>query len=317
VGTLRLTFLALAAACFCSAQTINLQARNVRMRLPHGVLLEIGSLRGKLERTEAATPVTFDDLNSFAFEIQTGSIAISSASLAELLNSYVFAYPGSPLTKIGVEYDAARNRIKLKGTMHKGVELPFEIEGPISVTADGNLGLHADKIKSGPIPFKGLLHLFGEDLSKLVNGNEARGVRIDGDDITLYPGRMVPPPQFKGRLVRAYMRDDRLFEIFDSGQNPAPLNPPVKAKAYIYHRGGVLRFGKLTMDDADLELVRDPPGASFEFFPADYKRQLVAGYSKYTADFGLVVHMPDYSKTRPTSPAPAKAPRGSVRPGGR
>jgi hypothetical protein len=309
VGTLWLASLTIGAAFCCAAQTIELQARNVNMRLPHNVLLEIGSARGTLQRTAAATPVTFDDLNSFSFDITTGTIAISSDSLGELLNSYVFAYPGAPLTKMSVRFDAARNRIDLKGTMHKGVQLPFEIEGAISVTADGNIGLHADKIKSALIPFKGLL----------VNANEARGLRMDGDDITLYPGRMVPPPHFKGRVIRAYVRGDRLVQVFDSGEKPAPLDPPIKASAYIYHRGGVLRFGKLTMDDVDLELVRDTPAATFEFCPFDYKRQLVAGYSKYTPSMGLVAHLPDYSRTTSpvTSRGRAKTPRDGVRPAAR
>lgn len=103
------------------------------------------------------------------------------------MNSYIFAYPGSPLKNISVSFDATGNRIRLKGSMHKVVELPFEIESSLSMTADGNLALHANKIKSAHLPFKGLLHLFGEDLSKLVNVNEARGVRIEGDDIILHP----------------------------------------------------------------------------------------------------------------------------------
>ena len=168
VNTIRLVALALAPACFCQAQSVEVQARNVNLRLQHDVLLEISSLRGKLERTDPAVLVTFDNLNSFFIDVQVGTIAISAANLAQLLNSYVFAYPGSPLKDIGVVYDTARNRIKLKGTMHKGVDLPFEIEGTISVTAEGNIGVHADKIKSAHIPFKGLLHLFGEDLSKQI-----------------------------------------------------------------------------------------------------------------------------------------------------
>ena len=65
--------------------------------------------------------------------------------------------------------------------------LPFEIEGSLSVTDDGNIRVHADKIKSAHIPVKGLLHLLGEDLSKLVNQNAGRGMQIVGDDIILTP----------------------------------------------------------------------------------------------------------------------------------
>jgi len=71
------------------------------------------------------------------------------------------------------------------------------------------------------------------------------------------------------------------------------LVPPYKAQNYIYHQGGVLRFGKLTMTDADLEIVDQSPRTPFEFSLPDYNRQLVAGYSKNTPARGLIVFMPD------------------------
>ncbi len=314
MNTLRWIALVPIAALSGQAQGVEVQARNINLRLQHDVVLQVAALRGQLKKTGEAKPVTFDDLDSFSIQIQTGSISISSGDLARLLNSSVFAYPDAPLKNIRVSYDAARNRINLKGTMRKGVDLPFEIEGSISVTADGNLGLHADKIKSAHIPFQGLLHLFGEDLSKVVNVNEARGIRIEGDDIVLYPGRMVPPPHFEGRLTRAFVKGDRLVQVFDSVEKPTALEPPVKARAYLYHRGGVLRFGKLTMDDADLEIVGQSPAAEFEFCAFDYKRQLVAGYSKYTPALGLIEYMPDYSRARASAPGRAAKPRDGVRP---
>jgi len=317
MNTLRWIALVITAVSSCQAQDVEVQARNINLRLPHDVVLQVAALRGQLKKTSEANPVTFDDLDSFSIRVQTGIVSISSGDLARLLNSSVFAYPDAPLKNIGVTYDAERNRINLKGTMHKGVDLPFEIEGSISVTADGNLGLHADKIRSAHIPFKGLLHLFGEDLSKLVNVNQARGIRIEGDDIFLNPGRMVPPPHFEGRLIRASVKGDRLVQVFDSGEKPKALDPPVKARAYLYHRGGVLRFGKLTMEDADLEILGQSPAAQFEFCAFDYKRQLVAGYSKYTPALGLVEYMPDYSRVRATSPGRAAKPRDGVHSAGK
>jgi hypothetical protein len=46
------------------------------------------------------------------------------------------------------------------------------------------------------------------------------------------------------------------------------------SKAYIYHRGGVLRFGRLTMTDADLEIAGDRSGP-FNFFQREYKNSLL------------------------------------------
>ena len=70
------------------------------------------------------------------------------------------------------------------------------------------------------------------------------------------------------------------------------------------YRGGSLRFGKLTMNNVDLQLIDADPKDPFEFFPDHYNEQLVAGYSKTTAYGGLRVYMPDYGKVS-KHPSPA------------
>jgi hypothetical protein len=278
---------------------VEIQMRNVNMRMQGGVVLQIRSVRGRLEPT-GPNPVTLDDSNSYILDIDSAVMAISTASLGELLNSYVFAYSGAPLKKLSVT--AKGDRLEQKGTMHKGVDLPFEMEGPVSATPDGNIRLHADKIKSEHVPFKGLLHLFGEDLSKLVNVNEARGVRIEGDDIFLFPSRMMPPPHIRGRVIAVRVEGDNIVQVFGGGRSAAPLQLPAPAANYIYHRGGLLRFGKLTMTDADLEIIDADPRTPFDFSLSQYNRQLVAGYSKNTPSQGLIVHMPDFSQLGKAAP---------------
>jgi hypothetical protein len=68
----------------------------------------------------------------------------------------------------------------------------------------------------------------------------------------------------------------------------------------MFYRGGVLRFGKLTMTDADLMIVDADPHDPFEFFLDQYNRQLVAGYEQNAPDHGLIMHMPDYRRVGET-----------------
>src|SRR5207302_8310438 len=103
-----------------------------------------------------------------------------------------------------------------------------------------------------------------------------------------------PAPHMDGRVTRVAIENGKIVEVFDSGRRPPALRPSFRSAAYIYDRGGVLRFGKLTMNDADLEIVGDRPGV-FQFFQREYEKQLVAGYSKNTPANGLVAHMVDYS----------------------
>lgn len=272
---------------------VEIQMRAVNFRLAKDISLEVHSLRGRLRSTKPAEPVNFDDAASFVVLIDSAEVAMPAQSLAALLNSYVLAYPGAPIKNMEV---AIKNgRVLEKGTMHKGVDLPFEIEGSLSPTPDGNIRMHADKIKSAHVPVKGLLHLFGQDLSKLVNQNAGRGMTIVGDDIILDLRAFTPPPHMQGRVSRVTVADGKIVEYFQSARHPQALEPPLRSQAYIYHRGGALRFGKLTMIDADLEIVGDRPGL-FDFFQREYLKQLVAGYSKTTPSNGLIAHMVDYSR---------------------
>ena len=50
------------------------------------------------------------------------------------------------------------------------------------------------------------------------------------------------------------------------------------------------------MMDADLQLIDAEPRDPFDFFPAHYDAQLVAGYSRNTPGKGLQVFMPDYAR---------------------
>jgi hypothetical protein len=271
---------------------VGIQITNVNLLLTRDIVLGVHTLRGQLQRTKRDIPVTFDDSNSFIVDVDSAEIHITGSSLAALMNEYVFGYKGAPIKNVGVTFEGGR--LIQTGTMHKGVDLPFKIEASLSVTDDGNVRVHAEKIKAEHLSVKGLLHFFGEDLEKLIHENPGRGVHAEGDDLILAPAALTPPPHIYGRVVRVSVVGDAIVLLFDSGRHGPLLTPPFRTAAYIYHRGGILRFGKLTMNDADLEIVGDRPG-TFNFFQHEYKKQLVAGYSKNTAANGLVAHMVDYS----------------------
>ena len=49
------------------------------------------------------------------------------------------------------------------------------------------------------------------------------------------------------------------------------------------------------MSDTDLKLIDMDPRDPFDFSPAHYNDQLVAGYSKNTPDHALRTYMPDFN----------------------
>lgn len=68
------------------------------------------------------------------------------------------------------------------------------------------------------------------------------------------------------------------------------------------------------MSDADLQLIDADPRDPFEFDPARYNLQLVAGYSKNTPQKGLKTFMPDIDDLRGGKSPPARTSRDGARP---
>ena len=56
---------------------------------------------------------------------------------------YVFAYSGAPLKDIVITMNGSR--VKQRGVMHKGIDVPFEIDGTLDVTAGVRIPGHVNR----------------------------------------------------------------------------------------------------------------------------------------------------------------------------
>jgi hypothetical protein len=268
------------------------QMRNVDFHVDSSIVLAIRYVRGELRRSSPDHPAFLDDKHSFTLGIDSARIGITPASLGDLLNRYAFAYPGSPLRKLTITIE--HGRLKQQGLL-RGV--PFTVLGDLTLTPDGQLRLHPSSVKVAGANVGGLMKLFGLHLQQLVDTRQARGVRLERDDFILSPAELLPPPKIEGRLAKVEVTDSEIVQIFRPlpGHEIEPMTPPMaRAANYMFFRTGVLRFGKLTMDDTDLLIVDADPGNALDFFLDHYNAQLVAGSSRNTADHGLIVTMPDY-----------------------
>jgi len=276
------------------------QMRNVDFHIDDTAILRIKSLRGAIAAKDKKRPPAFDDKHSFMLRIDTGTVGISTASLGDIMNNYVFAYPHAPIRKIVIS--AEGDKIKLKGSVHKLVDIHIEISGSLNPTPEGKIRLHPSSIKADGVPVKRLMHVFGVDLAKLVKPGQARGVEINDDDLIIDPNLIIPAPEIQGRLTAVHIEGDEIVQQYGGdgkGRAIRRLFPyDSKALNYMYFSGGTIRFGKLTMTNADMQIVDAHPKDPFDFSIDHYNRQLVAGYSKNTPRYGLVVFMPDYYQVR-------------------
>jgi hypothetical protein len=277
-----------------TAAHVSVDFQNVDFRVAPGVVMQVSRLQGALLATRRGSPPSFDDLGSYALQIEAGEIAMTPASLTALLNTRVFAYRGAPISNLEITIEDGR--LKQKGTLHKGLDVPFTIIAEVSATRDGRIRLHPQSVKTIGIPAGGLMKLFGLELDDLIASNQARGFEIVGDDFLLTPDRLLSQPRVTGHLTAIRVEANRIVEIF--GSRRAAGGDGV-AKNYMYYKGGDLRFGKLTMHDTDLRLVDADPRDPFDFAPAQYATQLAAGYSKSLVNGGLRTFIPDLGEPMP------------------
>lgn len=274
---------------------VDVQMRNVVYHFTPSVTAHIETLNGEIVPVGNNEFPVFDDKDSFRIQIRAAEIAISTESLANDLNSYVFARPSAPLKGISIRVQSGR--LIVKGKLHGRGDIPFEMEGVLSPTADGNIRLHGQKISVLHLPVKGLMDLFGIHVADLIKNGKVPGVSAQADDLILEPSLILPAPHIEGRVTAIRLADDNIVQTFSSGETQSvPKYLPIPN--YMSYRGNRLRFGKLTMDHSDLVLIDMDPADPFDFYLDHYKDQLATGYAKITRDFGLRVYMKDFNKLR-------------------
>lgn len=268
--------------------------RNVRFYVAPDVVLHIRRLDGSMQSRDGG-PVVFDDKRSFVLRIDTAEVGLTGKDLGALMNGYVFKYRGSPLSHLSVT--TSGSELVQKGRLRKGVEIPFEIHARVSVTPEGLIRLHPTKTLIFGVDGDALMRALGLSLEKMMNLRGSHGASVKGNDILLRADSLLPPPAIEGRVVAVRVEGEQLVQTFGPAAGataPTPLVPPDgAARAFMYYRGGSLRFGKLTMLDAEMQIVGMARDTTFGFDLDRYTAQLVAGYSRTLSDQGLEVFMRD------------------------
>jgi hypothetical protein len=270
--------------------------RHVALHVADGVVLDVTSLDGELVSRKAGQPPVFDDAGSYVMRLRTADATMDAESLTTLVRQRTSSGGDERLRDLQLAIEDGA--LKISGKLHKGVWVPFTLAADVSASNDGRIRLHARKLKTGGVPVKGLLDLLGIDVAKLMKMPAGSGIAADGDDLLLDTTTLMPPPRMEGRVQRVSIAGDRMaLTMTGDGRRPAaPAKRPLpSARNYIYFFGGSVRFGKLTMSDADMQLIDADARNPFDFFPAKYAAQLVAGYSRNTPQQGLQVFMPDYA----------------------
>ena len=274
-----------------------MEMRNVDLHVDQRNAMRVRSLRGQV-LTKPGTIAWLDDPASFRIRATSGVVALDGAAISALLNEVAFNYPGAPITNLRVTIE--NGSVVQRGTLHKGVALPFQMWSVPVLQPDGRLKLHPDRLKILGVNGLALMHALGLRMDKMMDLSKARGVSVKGDDLYLEPLQIIPPPLVEGTLksvrvegaylVQEFVRtpDDSIFGryvVADSG-----------SRNFVYFRGGNLRFGRLTMTDTDLLIHDADERDAFDLYFPEYNKQLVAGHTGNLPNLGLRTWMVDYGK---------------------
>jgi len=282
-----------------------IEMRNVDLHIDRRHVMHVRSLRGQMLATVPGGTMSLDDPRSFHIRATSGVVALDGDAITTLLNANAFNYRGAPITHLRVRVE--NGAIVQQGTLHKGVDIPFEMRAVPVVLPDGRLLLHPSLLRIFSVNGLPLMHALHLRLDEMMDLRKAHGVSVKGNDLFLDPLAIIPPPAVQGRVVAVRVEGGLLVQELARTPDDTIFGTRVRADSgarnFVYFRGGTLRFGKLTMTDTDLLIDDADEHDPLDLYFAEYNRQLVAGETKNLPDFGLRTWMVDYDKLRTVATA--------------
>jgi hypothetical protein len=287
--------------------SVRVSMRNVKYRFIESVSVQINFLSGAFIPLGENTMPVFDDKNSFKIHIDSAEIAISPQDLASLLNQFVFARPGSPLSDISVRM-LPNAHLSVKGRLKDKGNIPFETEGALVPMPDGKLRLRAEKMKALKIPVKGLMDAFGIEVDNLIKSGQVPGVSTDGNDLIFDLEQMLPAPRIEGRVTKVRVESNTIVQTFSFDPSKDAKMLPKYPGNFIAVQGNSIQYGKVTMRDCDVVALDMDPADPLDFFLDRFREQLAAGYTKISPNFQIRTYVKDYGKlpSKPATTPPAK-----------
>jgi hypothetical protein len=268
----------------------NVYAHNLLLRKGPHFRIYIPWFRGQMVPTHRNVVPSFDDLESFVLDVNSGIVHANIGDIGNYLN--LAGTANSPLKNISLSGDG--NQIKIHGTLRKVIPLPVEILGTIAPAPSGRIQMHVTKLSVLKVPLKGLLGGLHVTVSDLLGGRGVPGIQVSGNDIFFETQKLLPPPHIRGELTAVRVANPDLEAVYGNAENAVARVE--QWRNFLRLRDGALNFGKLTMNHVDLIMIDISNDAWFDLDLAHYQEQLVNGYTRMTPQAGLQIFMPDVSQ---------------------
>jgi hypothetical protein len=151
--------------------------------------------------------------------VKSSDAFLTNDALGRLLNGKLKDHS---LEEIKVSNE--KGQVKITGKAKKGISAPFTIEGPVSLTSNGQIRIEMKKENVAHLP-KRMTQLLGIDPEKLAGDGTVKGVSSDKDSISFDPDLLWGLP-IHGRVTNIKVQNNGLLLIF-GGQ---PQKPVLRAR---------------------------------------------------------------------------------------
>ena len=273
----------------------SIHAHNLLVRKGPDFRVYVRWLDGQFARTRKSGNPSFDDPDSFALDIHSGVLRANIGDIGHFLNINL---TNSPLKNVTLL--AEGDKLKLTGTVRKIVPLSVTLLAEVSATSDNRIRLRVTKLDVLKVPLKGLLGMFKISLADFVKGG-MDGVEVAGSDLLLDTQKLMPAPHIRGKLTAVRVVSPDIEEVF--GDATSDVHRVEQWRNFLSLKGGVIDFGKLTMNDVDLMMIDISKDPWFNLDLVNYQAQITAGYTHMTPQSGLQIFMPDLRDLKPARPS--------------
>ena len=158
--------------------------------------------------------------------ILNGTALLTPEALTHLLKSHMAA--NSKVRDFQVETQPGK--VKIKGKTHKVVDLPFEIEGTVGTTQQGQVKLDITDESLAHLP-KGLSKDLGMDPRKMVPSNAGKGIQAEKNSLSFDPDLLWGLP-IHGHVTRATLEQRGLLLLFGKDGQTAAAEKQAPAKPH-------------------------------------------------------------------------------------
>jgi hypothetical protein len=265
--------------------------KNVIYRVDEDITIGMPNLNADIQVYEPNQPFIPANRDDYVVRVHTGDFVIDQDAMAQIFNKYELTYPGCPLSDLSIE--AKQGKLKMSGTLRKGIPLPFEMEGALRPNGKGQIVLTPESVKSAGIPVKGLMNIIGLEVANLMNSRPNGGMKIDGNDIVIYPDKLLPAPAVIGFVSGVRVEPGKVIMVFDDQvrRDVPPLPEPWAQNWILMHGGNVLINNNLAID-AIMHMIDSNPKDPMHYYMPLYREQLEAGFTVATKN-STIAYIPD------------------------